>query len=81
MIGAPGVPGGAVMAALGLLGTMLGFGETEQALMIAIYMGQDPFGTACNVTGDGANSIIVSSIARRVEGNKGEGQEEGPESE
>ncbi|ACB86235.1 dicarboxylate/amino acid:cation symporter [Natranaerobius thermophilus] len=75
MIGAPGVPGGAVMAALGLLSTMLGFGETEQALMIAIYMGQDPFGTACNVTGDGANSIIVSSIAKRVEGNKGKNSE------
>ncbi|ACB86362.1 dicarboxylate/amino acid:cation symporter [Natranaerobius thermophilus JW/NM-WN-LF] len=64
MIGAPGVPGGAVMAALGLLGSMLGFGETEIALMIALYMGQDPFGTACNVTGDGANSIIVSAFAK-----------------
>ncbi|OWZ84731.1 dicarboxylate/amino acid:cation symporter [Natranaerobius trueperi] len=64
MIGAPGVPGGAVMAAMGLLSSMLGFGETEQALMIAIYMGQDPFGTACNITGDGANTIIISSLTK-----------------
>ncbi|WP_205842063.1 dicarboxylate/amino acid:cation symporter [Natranaerobius trueperi] len=76
MIGAPGVPGGAVMAALGLLSTMLGFGETEQALMIAIYMGQDAFGTACNVTGDGANSIIISALARKVEGKETTSSEE-----
>ena len=59
MIAAPGVPGGAVMAALGLLQTMLGFDETMVALMIALYLAQDSFGTATNVTGDGALSMIV----------------------
>ncbi|MDN4608818.1 dicarboxylate/amino acid:cation symporter [Sporosarcina highlanderae] len=59
MIAAPGVPGGAVMAAVGLLGTMLGFNESMVALMIALYMAQDSFGTAANVTGDGALAMIV----------------------
>lgn len=59
MIAAPGVPGGAVMAAIGLLETMLGFDLTMVALMIALYMAQDSFGTAANVTGDGALAIIV----------------------
>ena len=59
MIAAPGVPGGAVMAAIGLLGSMLGFDETMIALMIALYMAQDSFGTATNVTGDGALAMIV----------------------
>lgn len=59
MIAAPGVPGGGVMAAIGLLGTMLGFNETMIALMIALYMAQDSFGTATNVTGDGALAMIV----------------------
>lgn len=59
MIAAPGVPGGAVMAALGLLQSMLGFDETMVALMIALYLAQDSFGTATNVTGDGALSMIV----------------------
>ncbi|MFD1032421.1 dicarboxylate/amino acid:cation symporter [Metaplanococcus flavidus] len=59
MIAAPGVPGGAVMAAIGLLQTMLGFDETMVALMIALYMAQDSFGTAANVTGDGALTNIV----------------------
>ncbi|MEO4054387.1 dicarboxylate/amino acid:cation symporter [Solibacillus sp. CAU 1738] len=62
MIAAPGVPGGAVMAALGLLGTMLGFDETMIALMIALYMAQDSFGTATNVTGDGALAMIVDKF-------------------
>ena len=48
MLAAPGVPGGAVMSAVGLLGSMLGFGETAIALMIALYMAQDSFGTACS---------------------------------
>lgn len=61
MLAAPGVPGGAVMSAVGLLGSMLGFGETAIALMIALYMAQDSFGTACNVTGDGAIAILVDS--------------------
>ncbi|RAZ66654.1 dicarboxylate/amino acid:cation symporter [Planococcus maitriensis] len=59
MIAAPGVPGGAVMAAIGLLEVMLGFDETMVALMIALYMAQDSFGTAANVTGDGALANIV----------------------
>jgi Na+/H+-dicarboxylate symporter len=59
MLAAPGVPGGAVMSAVGLLGSMLGFGETAIALMIALYMAQDSFGTACNVTGDGAIAVLV----------------------
>lgn len=63
MIAAPGVPGGAVMAALGLLQSMLGFDETMVALMIALYLAQDSFGTATNVTGDGALSMIVDRFA------------------
>lgn len=63
MLAAPGVPGGAVMSAVGLLGSMLGFGETAIALMIALYMAQDSFGTACNVTGDGAIALLVNEAA------------------
>lgn len=62
MIAAPGVPGGAVMAALGLLSTMLGFDETTLGLMIALYMAQDSFGTATNVTGDGAIALMVDKL-------------------
>lgn len=63
MVAAPGVPGGAIMAALGVLQTMLGFDETLQALMIALYIAMDSFGTACNVTGDGAIAVLVDKIA------------------
>lgn len=63
MVAAPGVPGGAVMAALGLLESMLGFGPELTSLMIALYLTQDSFGTACNVTGDGAIAIIVNKLA------------------
>ncbi len=59
MLAAPGVPGGAVMSAVALLSSMLGFGEAAIALMIALYMAQDSFGTACNVTGDGAIAALV----------------------
>lgn len=62
MVAAPGVPGGAIMAALGLLSTMLGFDETAQGLMIALYIAMDSFGTACNVTGDGAIAVIMNRI-------------------
>ena len=62
MVAAPGVPGGAVMAALGLLTGMLNFTEAETGLMIALYMAQDSFGTACNVTGDGAIALLVDAI-------------------
>ena len=59
MVAAPGVPGGAIMAALGVLASMLGFTAEDQALMISLYVAMDSFGTACNVTGDGALAIIV----------------------
>lgn len=67
MVAAPGVPGGAIMAALGLLQSMLGFNETQQALMIALYIAMDSFGTACNVTGDGAIAVVVNKIAGKPE--------------
>lgn len=62
MVAAPGVPGGAIMAALGVLQTMLGFDETLLSLMIALYIAQDSFGTAANVTGDGALTLILNKI-------------------
>lgn len=62
MVAAPGVPGGAIMASLGLLQSMLGFDQEAQALMIALYIAMDSFGTACNVTGDGAIAIIVDRL-------------------
>ena len=65
MVAAPGVPGGAIMAALGVLHSMLGFDENQQALMVALYIAMDSFGTACNVTGDGAVALIVDKIAKR----------------
>lgn len=65
IIAAPGVPGGAVMAALGLFSSMLGFSEADCALMIALYIAMDSFGTACNVTGDGAISIIIGRFFGR----------------
>ena len=60
MVAAPGIPGGAIMAALGPLGTILGFDEQMLALMIALYIAMDSFGTACNVTGDGALAVILN---------------------
>ncbi len=65
MVAAPGVPGGAIMAALGVLASMLGFGETDQALMIALYIAMDSFGTACNVTGDGAIALIIDKFTQK----------------
>lgn len=62
MVAAPGVPGGAIMASLGLLQSMLGFDQEAQALMIALYIAMDSFGTACNVTGDGAIALIIEKI-------------------
>lgn len=58
----PGVPGGAIMAAIGLLESMLGFGPTMVSLMIALYLAQDSIGTACKVTGDGAITVIVDTL-------------------
>ena len=62
MVAAPGVPGGAIMASLGLLQSMLGFDQEAQALMIALYIAMDSFGTACNVTGDGAIAVIIDKM-------------------
>ncbi len=64
-IGAPGVPGGTVMASLGLITGVLGFDETGTALMLTIFALQDSFGTACNITGDGALTMILSGYANR----------------
>ena len=63
MVAAPGVPGGAIMASLGVLSSILGFDESAQALMIALYIAMDSFGTACNVTGDGAIALVMDKIA------------------
>lgn len=80
MIAAPGVPGGAIMAAVGLLSSMLGFSDDQVALMIAAYIAVDSFGTAANVTGDGAIAMIVNKFARgkipaRESGDEQEGLE------
>ena len=63
MVAAPGVPGGAVMAALGILESMLGFDQAQLALMITLYVATDSIGTACNITGDGAIAMIMNRIA------------------
>ena len=68
MVAAPGVPGGAIMAALGVLAGILGFDATQQALMITLYIAMDSFGTACNVTGDGAIALIVDAVSHRGPG-------------
>ena len=62
MVAAPGVPGGAIMAALGVMQSILGFTPEQQAVMIALYITMDSFGTACNVTGDGAIALVVDRI-------------------
>lgn len=64
-IGAPGVPGGTVMASLGLITGVLGFDESGTALMLTIFALQDSFGTACNVTGDGALTLMLTGYAKR----------------
>ena len=64
-VGAPGVPGGTVMASLGLITSILGFDETGTALMLTIFALQDSFGTACNVTGDGALTLILTGFAEK----------------
>lgn len=63
MVASPGVPGGSIMAALAPLSSILGFGTEAQALMIALYIAMDSFGTACNVTGDGAIALVVNKIS------------------
>ena len=70
LVAAPGVPGGAIMAALGLLSSILGFSDADNALIIALYIAMDSFGTACNVTGDGAISLIIDrffSTSEKIE--------------
>lgn len=66
-IGAPGVPGGTVMASLGLITSILGFDDQGTALMMTIFALQDSFGTACNVVGDGALTLILSKNSKTVE--------------
>ncbi len=62
IIAAPGVPGGSIMASLGILSSILGFTDADNALMIALYISMDSFGTACNVTGDGAIAQIIGRL-------------------
>ena len=69
MVAAPGVPGGAIMAALGVIQSILGFDAQQQALMIALYITMDSFGTACNVTGDGAIALIIDKINNKKDKN------------
>ena len=72
MVAAPGVPGGAIMAATGLLSSMLGFDDAQVGLMIATYIALDSFGTATNVTGDGAIALIIDRMAHGSIGNEGD---------
>ena len=65
MVAAPGVPGGAAMAALGPLAGVLGFNPDAQALIVALYIAMDSFGTACNVTGDGALAVIIDKVHKK----------------
>lgn len=64
-VGAPGVPGGTVMASLGLITSVVGFDDTGTALMLTIFALQDSFGTACNVTGDGALTLMLTGYAKK----------------
>lgn len=66
MVAAPGVPGGAIMASLGILETMLGFDQTALGLMIALYIAMDSFGTATNVTGDCAVAAIIETLDKKT---------------
>ena len=68
MVAAPGVPGGAIMAAIAILQSMLGFDEITIGLVTALYIAIDSFGTACNVTGDGAIAVVLNKIADRPSG-------------
>lgn len=68
MVAAPGVPGGAIMAALGILDSILGFSPEQQAMMITLYVAMDSFGTACNVTGDGAIALVIEKIWGKKKG-------------
>ena len=74
MVAAPGVPGGAIMAATGILQSMLGFDDSAVALMIATYIALDSFGTATNVTGDGAIAIIMDRVSGGKLGPEGDSE-------
>ena len=74
MVAAPGVPGGAIMAATGILQSMLGFDDSAVALMIATYIALDSFGTATNVTGDGAIAIIMDRLTGGKLGPEGDSE-------
>lgn len=78
-IAAPGVPGGTVVASLGLITAILGFNDTGTALMLSIFALQDSFGTACNVTGDGAIALIVTGLFKKVPGRNGNPEYKGVE--
>ena len=69
-VGAPGVPGGTVLASLGIVSSVLGFDDAGTAMLIAIFALQDSFGTACNVTGDGALTLILDTFSRKHEQNQ-----------
>ena len=64
-VGAPGVPGGTVMASLGLITSLLGFTDAGTALILTVFALQDSFGTACNITGDGALALILTGFAEK----------------
>lgn len=70
MVAAPGVPGGAIMAAVSVLQSILGFDANQIALMIALYITMDNFGTACNVTGDGAIALIIDKLYKKKDPQK-----------
>ncbi|MCW8330980.1 dicarboxylate/amino acid:cation symporter [Photobacterium sp. SDRW27] len=72
MVAAPGAPGGAVMASVGLLGSMMGFTEEMIALQIVLHLAQDSFGTACNVTGDGVIAMLIDKVSSSPEEVEGE---------
>ena len=65
--GSPGVPGGTVIASLGIVISVLGFNEAGTALLLTIFALQDSFGTACNITGDGALTLILTKIESKLE--------------
>ena len=64
-VGAPGVPGGTVMASLGIVTSVLGFDDTGVALLLSIFALQDSFGTACNITGDGAIALMITGLFKK----------------
>ncbi len=79
MVAAPGVPGGAIMAAIAVLQSVLGFGPEQQVLMISLYITMDSFGTAANITGDGAIALIIERIGFRKKPLRIEARDDGNE--